>query len=155
MDYLRLLYARIGVPHCPVCGKEIRQQTIDEVVDKIMELDQGTRIQLLAPIVRGRKGEYRKELDQARKSGYVRVRIDGIIYDLSEEIKLEKNKKHTIEIVVDRLAIKPDIKSRLTDSIEIVSSLTGGLITVDVIDGEDCISHRIIHVPSIIFLSKS
>lgn len=136
-DYLRLLYARIGVPHCPVCGKEIRQQTIDEVVDKIMELDQGTRIQLLAPIVRGRKGEYRKELDQARKSGYVRVRIDGIIYDLSEEIKLEKNKKHTIEIVVDRLAIKPNIKSRLTDSIEIVSSLTGGLITVDVIDGEE------------------
>lgn len=136
-DYLRLLYARIGVPHCPVCGKEIRQQTIDEVVDKIMELDQGTKIQLMAPIVRGRKGEYRKELDHARKSGYVRVRIDGIIYDLSEEIKLEKNKKHTIEIVVDRLVIKPDIKSRLTDSIEIVSSLTGGLITVDVIDGEE------------------
>lgn len=136
-DYLRLLYARIGVPHCPVCGKEIRQQTIDEVVDKIMELDQGTKIQLMAPIVRGRKGEYKKELDHARKSGYVRVRIDGIIYDLSEEIKLEKNKKHTIEIVVDRLVIKPDIKSRLTDSIEIVSSLTGGLITVDVIDGEE------------------
>lgn len=136
-DYLRLLYARIGVPHCPVCGKEIRQQTIDEVVDKIMELEQGTKIQLMAPIVRGRKGEYRKELDHARKSGYVRVRIDGIIYDLSEEIKLEKNKKHTIEIVVDRLVIKPDIKSRLTDSIEIVSSLTGGLITVDVIDGEE------------------
>lgn len=136
-DYLRLLYARIGVPHCPVCGKEIRQQTIDEVVDKIMELEQGTKIQLMAPIVRGRKGEYRKELDHARKSGYVRVRIDGIIYDLSEEIKLEKNKKHIIEIVVDRLVIKPDIKSRLTDSIEIVSSLTGGLITVDVIDGEE------------------
>lgn len=136
-DYLRLLYARIGVPHCPVCGKEIRQQTIDEVVDKIMELDQGTKIQLMAPIVRGRKGEYKKELDHARKSGYVRVRIDGIIYDLSEEIKLEKNKKHTIEIVVDRLVIKPDIKSRLTDSIEIVSSLTGGLITVDVIGGEE------------------
>lgn len=136
-DYLRLLYARIGVPHCPVCSKEIRQQTIDEVVDKIMELEQGTKIQLMAPIVRGRKGEYKKELDHARKSGYVRVRIDGIIYDLSEEIKLEKNKKHTIEIVVDRLVIKPDIKSRLTDSIEIVSSLTGGLITVDVIDGEE------------------
>ena len=136
-DYLRLLYARIGVPHCPVCGKEIRQQTIDEVVDKIMELEQGTKIQLMAPIVRGRKGENRKELDHERKSGYVRVRIDGIIYDLSEEIKLEKNKKHTIEIVVDRLVIKPDIKSRLTDSIEIVSSLTGGLITVDVIDGEE------------------
>lgn len=136
-DYLRLLYARIGVPHCPVCGKEIRQQTIDEIVDKIMELEQGTKIQLMAPIVRGRKGEYRKELDNARKSGYVRVRIDGIVYDLSEEIKLEKNKKHTIEIVVDRLVIKLDIKSRLTDSIEIVSSLTGGLITVDVIGGEE------------------
>ncbi|MDE6149987.1 MAG: excinuclease ABC subunit UvrA [Ruminococcus sp.] len=136
-DYLRLLYARIGVPHCPVCGKEIRQQTIDEIVDKIMELEQGTKIQLMAPIVRGRKGEYKKELDHARKSGYVRVRIDGIIYDLSEEISLQKNKKHTIEIVVDRLVIKPDIKSRLTDSIEIVSSLTGGLITVDVIDGEE------------------
>ncbi len=136
-DYLRLLYARIGVPHCPVCGKEIRQQTIDQIVDKIMELEQGTKFQLLAPIVRGRKGEYRKELEQARKSGYARVRIDGIVYDLSEEIKLEKNKKHTIEIVVDRLVIKPEIKSRLTDSIEIVSSLTGGLVTVDVIGGEE------------------
>jgi len=136
-DYLRLLYARIGVPHCPVCGKEIRQQTIDEIVDKIMELELGTKIQIMAPIVRGRKGEYKKELESARKSGYVRVRIDGIIYDLSEEITLEKNKKHTIEIVVDRLVIKDDIKSRLTDSIEIVSSLTGGLLTVDVVDGEE------------------
>lgn len=136
-DYLRLLYARIGVPHCPVCGREIRQQTVDQIVDKVLELPEGTKIQLLAPIVRGRKGEYRKELEQARKSGYVRVRIDGIVYDLSEEIKLEKNKKHTIEIVVDRLVIKPDIKSRLTDSIEIVSGLTGGLLTVDVIDGEE------------------
>ncbi|MDO5125929.1 MAG: excinuclease ABC subunit UvrA [Ruminococcus sp.] len=136
-DYLRLLYARIGVPHCPVCGKEIRQQTIDEIVDKIMELEPGTKIQIMAPIVRGRKGEYKKELESARKSGYIRVRIDGIIYDLSEEITLEKNKKHTIEIVVDRLVIKDDIKSRLTDSIEIVSSLTGGLLTVDVLDGEE------------------
>ncbi len=135
-DYLRLLYARIGVPHCPVCGKEIRQQTVDQIVDKVLELPEGTKIQLLAPIVRGRKGEYVKELEQARKSGYVRVRIDSITYDLSETIKIEKNKKHTIEIVVDRLVIKTDIKSRLTDSIEIVSSLTGGLIGVDVIDGE-------------------
>lgn len=136
-DYLRLLYARIGVPHCPVCGKEIRQQTVDQIVDKLLELEEGTKIQLLAPIVRGRKGEYRKELEQARKSGYVRVRVDGIIYDLSEEIKLEKNKKHTIEIVVDRLVVKPDIKSRLTDSIETVSTLTGGLLTVDVVGGEE------------------
>lgn len=136
-DYLRLLYARIGVPHCPVCGKEIKQQTVDQIVDRIMELPQGTKIQIMAPIVRGRKGEYQKEFQQARKSGYVRVRVDGIIYDLSEEIKLEKNKKHTIEIVVDRLVVKPEIRSRLTDSIEITSQLTGGLTTVDVIDGEE------------------
>ena len=136
-DYLRLLYARIGVPHCPVCGKEIRQQTIDQIVDKILELDEGTKIQLLAPIVRGRKGEHTKELESAKKSGYVRVRIDGITYDLSEKISIEKNKKHTIEIVVDRLVVKPSIKSRLTDSIETVSQLTGGIITVDVIDGEE------------------
>lgn len=116
------------MPHCPVCGREIRQQTVDQIVDKIMELDEGTKIQLLAPIVRGRKGEHTKELDRARKSGYVRVRIDGITYDLSEEIKIEKNKKHTIEIVVDRLVIKEGIKSRLTDSIETVSSLTGDLL---------------------------
>ena len=135
-DYLRLLYARIGIPHCPVCGKEIRQQTVDQVVDKVMELEEGTKIQILAPIVRGRKGEYQKELENARKSGYVRVRIDGITYDLSEEIKIEKNKKHNIEIVVDRLVMKPSIKSRLTDSIEITSGLTGGLTAVDVIDGE-------------------
>ncbi len=135
-DYLRLLYARIGVPHCPVCGREIRRQTVDQIVDRIMELDEGTKIQLLAPIVRGRKGEYRKELEQARKSGYVRVRIDGIVYDLSEEIKIEKNKKHNIEIVVDRLVIKPDIKPRLSDSIETVSGLTGGLVGLDIIGGE-------------------
>ena len=135
-DYLRLLYARIGVPHCPVCGREIRQQTVDQVVDKIMELPERTKIQLLAPVVSGRKGEHKKELERARKSGYVRIRIDGVIYDLSEEINLEKNKKHTIEIVVDRLVIKEGIKSRLADSIEIINSLTGGLIVVDIIDGE-------------------
>lgn len=136
-DYLRLLYARIGIPHCPVCGKEIRQQTVDQIVDKILELDEGTKIQLLAPIVRGRKGEHVKELESAKKSGYVRVRIDGITYDLSEKLSIEKNKKHTIEIVVDRLVVKPSIKSRLTDSIETVSQLTGGIVTVDVIDGEE------------------
>lgn len=136
-DYLRLLYARVGVPHCPVCGREIRQQTVDQIVDKIMQLPQGTRIQLLAPVVRGRKGEHVKELDAAKRSGYVRVRCDGIIYDLSEEIKLEKNKKHNIEIVVDRLVIKPEILSRLTDSIETTSNVSGGVLIVDVIDGEE------------------
>lgn len=141
-DYLRLLYARIGIPHCPVCGREIKKQSVDQIVDKIMELAEGTRIQLLAPIVRGRKGEYQKELEQARKSGYVRVRVDGIVYDLSEKISLEKNKKHTIEIIVDRLVIKPDIRSRLTDSIEIVTSLTGGLVGVDVIGGEEMLFRR-------------
>lgn len=134
-DYLRLLYARIGVPHCPVCGHEIRQQSVDEIVDKVMELEPGTRIQILAPVVRGRKGEYVKEFESARKSGYVRVRVDGIIYDLSETITLEKNKKHTIEIVVDRLVIADDIKSRLADSIETATGLSGGLLTVDIIGG--------------------
>ena len=136
-DYLRLLYARIGVPHCPVCGREISQQTIDQIVDKLMELPAGTKLQLLAPIVRGRKGEYVKELDQARKSGYVRVRIDGINYDLSETIKLNKNQKHNIDIVVDRLVVKEGIESRIADSCEIVTSLTDGLLTVDVIGGEE------------------
>ncbi len=136
-DYLRLLYARIGIPHCPICGREIRQQTVDQITDKIMELENGTKIQLLAPIVKGRKGTYAKELDSARRSGYVRVRIDGSMYELSEEIKLDKNKKHNIEIVVDRLVIKPEIRSRLTDSIETVSSLSGGLIAVDVIGGKE------------------
>ncbi len=135
-DYLRLLYARIGIPHCPICGREITQQTIDEIVDQIMSLPQGTKIQLLAPIIRGKKGQYTKELDRARRSGYVRVRIDGILYDLSETITLEKNKKHTIEIVVDRLVIKEGIASRLTDSLETVTSLTGGIVHVDVIGGE-------------------
>ncbi len=136
-DYLRLLYARIGIPHCPICGREIKQQTVDQIVDRLSELEEGTKIQLLAPIVRGRKGTYVKELEHARKSGYVRVRIDGIMYDLSEEIKLDKNKKHNIEIVVDRLVIKDGIKSRMTDSIETVTSLSGGLVAVDVIGEEE------------------
>ncbi|MBQ7028561.1 MAG: excinuclease ABC subunit UvrA [Ruminococcus sp.] len=136
-DYLRLLYARIGVPHCPICGREISQQSIDQMVDTIMELPEGTRIQLLAPIARGRKGEYKKELESARKGGFVRVRADGIMYELSEEIKLDKNKKHNIEIVVDRIIIKDGIESRLTDSLETVFSLTEGLAVVDVIGGEE------------------
>ena len=132
-DYLRLLYARIGVPHCTVCGKEIKQQTVDQIVEKIVSLAEGTRIQILAPIVRGRKGEYVKELENIRKSGFVRVRIDSIIYDLSEKIKLEKNKKHNIEVVVDRLVIKNGINSRLADSIETATKLADGLLIVDVI----------------------
>ena len=136
-DYLRLLYARIGIPHCPVCGREIKQQTVDQIVDKIMELPQGTKIQLLAPVIRGRKGEHVKEIEHARKAGYVRIRADGIIYDLSEEIKLEKNKKHSIEIVIDRLVIKEGIESRLGDSVETVATISGGLVIVDVIDGEE------------------
>ena len=131
-DYLRLLWARVGVPHCPKCGKEIRQQSIDQIVDKIMALPEGTRIQLMAPVVRSRKGEHVKVFEDAKKSGYVRVRVDGIMYDLTEEIKLEKNKKHIIEIVVDRLVIKPDIIRRLTDSAETAMALAGGLLTVDI-----------------------
>ena len=136
-DYLRLLYARIGIPHCPVCGREIRQQTIDQIVDQVMTLPERSKIQILAPIVRGRKGEHVKELDNARRSGFVRVRCDGILYDLSEPIKLAKNNKHTIEIVVDRLVIQESIRSRLADSIETASSLTGGISVVSVQDGED------------------
>ncbi len=130
-DYLRLLYARIGIPHCPKCGKEIKKQTIDQIVDQICELEEKTKIQILAPIVRDRKGEHIKILENAKKSGYVRVRIDGNIYDLSEKINLEKNKKHNIEIVIDRLVIKDNIKKRLTDSIETAMSLTDGIIIVD------------------------
>lgn len=136
-DYLRLLYARIGVPHCPKCGKEIKKQTIDQIVDRVLELPERTKIQLLAPVVRGRKGEHVKLLEDTKKSGYVRVRVDGIIYDLSEEIKLEKNKKHTIEIIVDRLVVKEGIQKRLTESIETVTALTGGLLVVDVNQGGD------------------
>ncbi len=136
-DYLRLLYARIGVPHCTVCGKEIKQQTIDQICDKLMTLEPRTKIQLLAPIVRGRKGEHIKELESAKKSGYVRVRVDGIMYDLAEKISLEKNRKHNIEIVVDRLVIKDGIETRLSDSLETTASLSGGIIIADIVDGEE------------------
>ncbi|WP_455527294.1 excinuclease ABC subunit UvrA [Huintestinicola sp.] len=136
-DYFRLLYARIGIPHCPVCGREIKQQSVDQIIDKISSLPVGTKIQILAPVVKGRKGEHVKELEQAKKSGYVRVRIDGIVYDLSEEIKLEKNKKHSIEIVVDRLVVKEEIDTRLADSIETASGISGGTVICDIIGGEE------------------
>ena len=139
-DYLRLLWARVGVPHCPKCGKEIRQQSIDQIVDRIMELPEGTRIQILAPVIRGRKGEHTKVFEDAKRSGYVRARVDGIAYDLSEEIKLEKNKKHNIEIVVDRIVIKPDVIRRLTDSSETALALAGGLMYVDVVSEDRQIS---------------
>ena len=135
-DYFRLLFARVGVPHCPKCGREITKQTIDQIVDRIMLIPADSRIQILAPIVRGRKGEHVKLLEDAKKNGYVRVKIDGEVYDLSEEIKLDKNKKHTIEIVIDRLKIKDGIQQRLTDSVETASALSGGIIVVDVIGGE-------------------
>lgn len=135
-DYLRLMYARIGIPHCPVCGREIKQQTVDEIVDRVLELPEKTKFQVLAPIVRGRKGEYKKEFENARRSGYARVRVDGITYDLSEKITLEKNIKHNIEIIVDRLVIKDGIKSRLSESVETAGELTGGLVYIDIIDGE-------------------
>lgn len=135
-DYFRLLYARIGIPHCPKCGKEIKKQTVDQMVDQIMELPEGTKIQLLAPVVRGRKGRHEKLLEKAKKSGYVRVRIDGNLYELSEEISLDKNIKHNIEIIVDRLVVREDIQKRLTDSIESVLALAEGLLVVDVIGGE-------------------
>ncbi len=135
-DYFRLLYARIGIPHCPKCGKVIARQTVDQMVDHIMDLPSGTKIQLLAPVVRGRKGRHEKLLEQAKKSGYVRVMIDGNLYELSEEIKLDKNIKHNIEIIVDRLVVKDGIGKRLTDSIESVLDLSEGLLVVDVIGGE-------------------
>ena len=138
-DYFRLLYARIGIPHCPNCGKEIKKQTVDQIVDQVMELPEGTKIQLLAPVVRGRKGEHAKVFERARRSGYVRVRVDGNLYDLTEEaedFKLEKNIKHNIEIVVDRLVVKGGIERRLTDSVENVFALAEGLMTLDVIGGE-------------------
>lgn len=135
-DYLRLLYARIGIPHCPVCGKEISKQTVDQMVDAILKLEEGTKIQLLAPVVRGKKGRHEKVLERAARSGYVRARIDGNLYELSEEITLDKNIKHNIEIIVDRLVVKEGINKRLTDSIETVMTLTDGLVYVDVIDGE-------------------
>lgn len=136
-DYLRLMYARIGIPHCPICGKEIKQQTVDQMVDAIMNLPEGTRVQIMAPVVKAQKGTHVKELDAAKRQGFVRVRVDGNMYDLEEEITLEKNKKHTIEIVVDRLAIKPDIMTRLEGSLETALGLTGGTALVDVVDGEE------------------
>ena len=135
-DYFRLLYARIGIPHCPKCGKEIKKQTVDQMVDQIMELPEGTKIQLLAPVVRGKKGRHEKLFERAKKSGYVRVRVDGNLYELSEEITLDKNIKHNIEIIVDRLVVRPGIEKRMTDSIENVMELAEGLLTVDVIGGE-------------------
>ena len=135
-DYFRLLYARIGIPHCPVCGREIRKQSVDQIVEQILALPEGTRIQLLAPVVRGKKGRHEKVLAQAGRSGYVRVRVDGNLYELDEEIKLEKNQKHNIEIVVDRLVVRPGIEQRLTDSIETVMHLANGLLLVDIVDGE-------------------
>ena len=136
-DYLRLLYARIGIPHCPICGREISRQTVDDIVDSIMTMPEGTKIQVMAPIARGKKGEFVKELESAKKSGFVRVRVDGIIYDLSESIQLEKNKKHNIEIVVDRLVLKESIRSRLSDSIETATSISKGILLVDVIGGDE------------------
>ena len=135
-DYLRLLYARIGVPHCPVCGRVISQQSVDEMVDAVLKLEEGTKFQILAPVVRQRKGTQQKELDAARRAGYARVKIDGNLYDLDEEISLEKNIKHTVEIVVDRLALRKGIRSRLADSLETALALTGGVAEVDVIGGE-------------------
>ncbi len=136
-DYLRLLYARIGIPHCPICGREITQQTVDQIVDKILSYDEGTKIQIMAPIVRGRKGEYSKELEDAKKSGYARVRIDGSIYDLFEDIKLDKNKKHNIEVIVDRLVVSESIRSRLTDSLETATHLSKGVVICNIIDKGD------------------
>ncbi len=138
-DYFRLLFARIGIPHCPKCGREIKKQTIDQIVDKILEMPEGTKIQLLAPVVRARKGEHTKLLEDAKRSGYVRARIDGSLYDLGEEIKLDKNKKHSIEIIVDRLVVKPKIQQRLTSSIETVCALSGGLLIVDAAGSGDMI----------------
>lgn len=135
-DYLRLLWARVGTPHCPKCGKEIRQQTIDQIIDQVLSLPEGTRIQVMAPVIRGKKGEHAKVFEDAKRSGYVRARVDGNLYELDEEIKLEKNKKHTIEIVVDRLIIRPDIQQRLTDSVETASGLTGGLVVINLLREE-------------------
>ena len=135
-DYLRLLWARVGTPHCPKCGKEIRQQTIDQIIDQVLALPEGTRIQVMAPVVRGKKGEHAKVLEDAKRSGYVRVRADGNLYELDEEIKLEKNKKHSIEVVVDRLIIRPDIQQRLTDSVETASNLSGGLVVINLLREE-------------------
>ena len=139
-DYLRLLWARAGTPHCPNCGREIRQQTIDQIIDQVLSLPEGTRIQVMAPVIRGKKGEHAKVFEDAKRSGYVRVRVDGSLYELDEDIKLEKNKKHTIEIIVDRLIIRPDIRQRLTDSVETASKLSGGLVIVNLLREEKDLS---------------
>ena len=139
-DYLRLLWARAGTPHCPNCGKEIRQQTIDQIIDQVLALSEGTRIQVMAPVIRGKKGEHAKVFEDAKRSGYVRARVDGSLYELDEEIKLEKNKKHSIEIIVDRLIIRPDIRQRLTDSVETAAKLSGGLIIVNLLREEKDLS---------------
>ena len=136
-DYLRLLWARVGTPHCPICGKEIKQQTIDQIIDQVMTLPEATRVQVLAPVIRGKKGEHAKVFEDARKSGYVRVRADGSLYDLTEEIKLDKNKKHSIEVVVDRLVIREDVARRLTDSVETASNLSGGIVVINVLGEEE------------------
>jgi len=135
-DYLRLLWARVGTPHCPKCGKVIRQQTIDQIIDQVLALPEGTRIQVMAPVVRGKKGEHAKVFEDAKRSGYVRVRADGNLYELDEEIKLEKNKKHNIEVIIDRLIIRPDIQQRLTDSVETASALSGGIVVVNLLREE-------------------
>ena len=136
-DYIRLLYARIGVPYCPNCGKKIEKQSIDQIIDKILTLPENTRIQILAPIVRGRKGEYKKELENFRKEGFVRVRVDGEIYDLSDEINIDKNKKHEIELVVDRIVIREDIRSRLTESVETALKNANNMVAISVVPKED------------------
>ena len=136
-DYMRLLYARIGTPHCYSCGREIAQQTVDQMADKIMELEEGTRIQLLAPIIRGKKGEHRKVMEDMKKGGYVRARVDGEVMDVNDPISLDKNKKHSIEVVVDRLVVRPEIQARLTDSIETVLNLSSGMLLVDIIGGQE------------------
>lgn len=142
-DYMRLLWARIGTPHCPKCGKEIHQQTIDQIIDRLMALPEKTRVQLLAPVIRGKKGEHSKVFEDARRQGYVRVRVDGEIHDLSEEFKLAKTKKHSIEIVVDRVVIRPDARGRITDSVETACALSGGLLIADVIGGDElCFSQN-------------
>ena len=136
---MRLLFARIGIPHCPKCGKEIQKQTVDQIVDKIMEMETGTKIQILAPVVRNRKGEHVKIFEDAKRSGYVRVRVDGNIYDISEKIELDKNKKHNIEIVVDRIVIKEGANKRISEAVDTVSALTGGIIIVDVVGKEEIV----------------
>lgn len=136
-DYMRLLYARAGIPHCPKCGREIKKQTVDEMVDRILMLEERTKFQILAPVVRGKKGRHEKVFESAKKSGYLRVRVDGNMYELTEEIKLEKNIKHSIEIIIDRLSIREGIEKRLTDSVENALKLGNGLMIVDVIGGEE------------------